>query len=182
MIERFIAWVQRTRVHRDVYREEMYSDVLYLRRYYLLRTKYLGIFVHEFLGDDAEGLHDHPWDFFLFVLRGGYWERTPAGREWRGAELPVRLGPGLYDELRLREALDREAPKRKLELGLHPLKRWAFRKAEELHRVEVCRDFDGEPQRTWSIVFRFKRRRPWGFIRRGAEMGYRVAGDESWRE
>lgn len=29
--------------------------------------------------------HDHPWNFITFVLRGGYWETMPNGKDvWRG--------------------------------------------------------------------------------------------------
>ena len=60
----------------------------YLERYYLFlrdRKRFpFNIFVHKFLKGDPDHLHDHPWPYFTLILRGGYWEVTPAGRFWRG--------------------------------------------------------------------------------------------------
>ena len=61
----------------------------YLERYYLFlkdRSNFpFNIFVHKFLKSDPDDLHDHPWGYFTFILRGGYWEYTPKGKFWRGA-------------------------------------------------------------------------------------------------
>ncbi len=49
----------------------------YLERWYL---SFLGctLRVHKFFrGDDDRALHDHPWKFITFPLRG-YWERIPG--------------------------------------------------------------------------------------------------------
>lgn len=52
----------------------------YLRRYYLLKTKRLGIYIHEILrSDEDRDLHDHPWNFLSIVLRHGYIELFPNG-------------------------------------------------------------------------------------------------------
>jgi len=61
----------------------------YLTRYYLLfkdRPSWFpfNIFLHNFHKGDPDDLHDHPWPYFTFILRGGYWEHTPGGRFWRG--------------------------------------------------------------------------------------------------
>lgn len=48
---------------------------LYLRRYFLVRTPWFGIFVHLIARPDQDrDLHDHPWPFTTFVLCGGYYE------------------------------------------------------------------------------------------------------------
>ena len=48
----------------------------YLTRYRLIRTPWFGIYLHRFDGPDPRAtLHDHPWTFRAFVLRGGYIER-----------------------------------------------------------------------------------------------------------
>ena len=33
---------------------------------------------------DEPVFHDHPWWYFTFILKGGYWEHTPEGTFWRG--------------------------------------------------------------------------------------------------
>ena len=61
----------------------------YLERYYLFlkdRQRFpFNVFLHKFLKGDPDDLHDHPWPYATFILRGGYWETTPNGKFWRGA-------------------------------------------------------------------------------------------------
>jgi hypothetical protein len=70
----------------------------YLVRYYLFlkdRKKFpFNIFLHQFLRSDPDDLHDHPWPYATFILKGGYWEWIPKKlsdgtifseeRVWRG--------------------------------------------------------------------------------------------------
>jgi hypothetical protein len=47
-----------------------------------LETKWFSIRLHHWLApDDDRAHHDHPWDFVTFVLRGGYVDDSPAGRQ-----------------------------------------------------------------------------------------------------
>jgi hypothetical protein len=49
----------------------------YLTRWRVIQTPWFGIYVHRMDGPDSRAtLHDHPWPFVSFVLRGGYWEHT----------------------------------------------------------------------------------------------------------
>jgi len=61
----------------------------YLTRYYLfLKDRKwfpFNIFLHKFHRSDPDDLHDHPWPFITFILKGGYWEHTPTGKHWRSA-------------------------------------------------------------------------------------------------
>lgn len=48
----------------------------YLTRWRIIDSKWFGIFLHKMHRPDASPiLHDHPWPFVSFVLRGGYTER-----------------------------------------------------------------------------------------------------------
>jgi len=52
----------------------------YLSRLRIISTPWFGIYLHRFYGPDPRWtLHDHPWPFVSFVLRGGYVERRPGG-------------------------------------------------------------------------------------------------------
>ena len=53
----------------------------YLERWFVMLFG-CTIRLHKFYrGDDDRALHDHPWRFWTFPLRG-YWERTPAGTQY----------------------------------------------------------------------------------------------------
>ncbi len=48
---------------------------LYLIRWRLIQTPWFAFYLHRMDGPDSRAtLHDHPWPFVSFVLRGGYWE------------------------------------------------------------------------------------------------------------
>lgn len=47
----------------------------YLERHYVFSTPFMGVYIHRFWADDMDGLHDHPWDSFSWLLEGGYLER-----------------------------------------------------------------------------------------------------------
>jgi hypothetical protein len=51
----------------------------YMRRYYLRqRSRHGDIRLHHILAsDDDRHLHDHPWDFWSYMLTGRYLEHTP---------------------------------------------------------------------------------------------------------
>src|SRR3954449_5709224 len=52
------------------------GDGNYLTRLRIVQTPWFGVYLHRFDGPDPRPtLHDHPWPFLSFVLRGGYTER-----------------------------------------------------------------------------------------------------------
>lgn len=69
----------------------------YLERYYvfLKDRKWFpfNVFIHKFLKSDPDDLHDHPWPYMTIILKGGYWEYTPASPipSWKGAG-QIRFG------------------------------------------------------------------------------------------
>lgn len=54
----------------------------YLHRWWIIpRNRVLNIYLHKFLGDDADDvLHDHPWPSWSLILRGKYIERLPDNK------------------------------------------------------------------------------------------------------
>ena len=83
MLKKLMIYLGRHRVIMD-----RQADEPYLERYYVFLkdrgTFPFNIFLHKFLKSDPDDLHDHPWRYFTFILRGGYWEYTPTGKHWRG--------------------------------------------------------------------------------------------------
>lgn len=51
-------------------------DIDYLRRLRIIQTPWFAVYLHRIgTPDSRPTLHDHPWNFVAFVLRGGYVER-----------------------------------------------------------------------------------------------------------
>lgn len=110
----------------------------YLRRWYLFRTKPFAIFLHRFFrSDEDRALHDHPWPFITFIIWRGYIEHTQVCK-WPHCDRPSH------------KLANRVWP------GMI-----CYRPAEWRHRVELV---NGKP--AWTIVFRFRERRLWGFWER----------------
>lgn len=54
---------------------------IYLRRWYMIRTKWLAVFIHKFeRSDEDRALHDHPWPFLVIPLWRGYTEHSDTFR------------------------------------------------------------------------------------------------------
>ena len=50
------------------------GKTVYLVRYMPIHSKYLCLYIHRFMRSDADDPHDHPWNFFTYVISGGYKE------------------------------------------------------------------------------------------------------------
>ena len=72
-------------IERTIYTPEgLAVSTPYLDRWYIIRTKRFGLYLHRFWSSDEDGVHDHPWNNFSWVLHGGYWELLPDGQKlWR---------------------------------------------------------------------------------------------------
>lgn len=58
----------------------------YLKRWFILRTKWVQVYVHNICRSDPDSdMHDHPWSFISVILWGGYLEHTPEGSFQRSA-------------------------------------------------------------------------------------------------
>ncbi len=61
----------------------------YLLRWRLVSCRGWGVYLHKFLADDGEDLHDHPWWFVSLILWRGYWEVTAeSDGNWRRRKWP----------------------------------------------------------------------------------------------
>lgn len=131
---------------------------LYMRRWKLGRLR-----VHHIVRSDADReLHDHPFDFTSFIVKGGYWEILPSGGV--SPQLSAQIG-GEHRVWRRPRSIVR-------------------RKAEDLHRIELrakkpfdilqpgVRKGEGETS-AWTIVWRGSYRREWGFMTTAGWMHWR---------
>lgn len=63
-----------------IYRDE--ERVLFYRfRLFESRRRGLCIYLHKFVGEDWDDVHDHPWAFGSMILAGRYLERRPGKRD-----------------------------------------------------------------------------------------------------
>lgn len=62
----------------------------YLTRLRIVQTPWFGVMMHDLLGPDKEDLHDHPWSFVSFILRGSYTERVDRSPGYAGKTRYVR--------------------------------------------------------------------------------------------
>ncbi len=60
------------------------DDVPYLIRYTIFTCRWFSLKVHNILVSDYACLHDHPWAFTTFLIKGGYVEYTPNGSKVYG--------------------------------------------------------------------------------------------------
>lgn len=116
----------------------------YLDRLRIVQTPWFGIYLHRMEATDpGRDLHDHPWPFATFVLRGGY-------HEWRA---PIRTAGLLADcaELYPKTAkpghVETRVPGRPRRMRL-----------DEAHTI-----FELLRVPTWTLVFVGRRVRNWGF-------------------
>jgi len=78
------------------------NDEPYLERYYLFlkdRKRFpFNVFLHKFLKSDPDDLHDHPWPYATFILKGGYWEWSPVynSKNEKTGEISKWRGPGHF--------------------------------------------------------------------------------------
>lgn len=134
----------------------------FLRRWYLLRTAPVAIFIHQFIrSDEDRALHDHPWAFLVIPIWRGYIEHSDY----------TTTDDDLGNPVEVREPMERR---------VYPILGTRFRPATYRHRVELLRDMRTASSRVlhpkitahtykavespaWSIFIRFREVRDWGF-------------------
>jgi len=119
------------------------GKVPYLIRYYLFlkeRKRFpFNITLHKILVSDEPTLHDHPWSYATFIIKGGYWEHIPLRNETTGSVIGstrVWRGPGHF----------------------------RFRKADDLHWLELAKDKNGNEIPCWSLFYMGRKQKEWGFL------------------
>jgi hypothetical protein len=123
----------------DIVKEVDGEKVLYLRRYFVWRSKYFNVFLHNIVRPDEDpDPHDHPWSFTSVVLRGGYTEQRF-----------VALGTSKTDYKFWGFFETRNAPS----IG--------FRDARTIHQIVFVKPG------TWTLVFTGPVKREWGFWTEG---------------
>ena len=121
---------------------------VYMRRWRLIDLPWFGVRIHHIVRSDHDReMHDHPFSFISFILRGGYYEHRPHAKI-----------KGFI--------LDSDG-KRWTDVKRHGAGSIVVRKAEDLHRLDLAiiseSETHVEERGTWTFVLRGPRRREWGF-------------------
>lgn len=94
-------------------------------------------------------MHDHPWDFATYVVRGGYKEQVPG-------QLMRFDGDQSIHSIQTNNRYVHE-------------NRWAKRRATQLHRVKLTQDYtvDQKDIAPMTVCFTGPTKRDWGFVKDG---------------
>lgn len=78
--ERLAKYIEKNGGKRSLFREgDDGKPSLYMDRYYLVKTPFCEVMLHNFHQSDRPDLHDHPWASGGIILAEGYREHTEAG-------------------------------------------------------------------------------------------------------
>lgn len=139
------------------------GKTVYLVRYIVFKSKYMCIYVHRFMRSDADDPHDHPWNFFTYVISGGY-------KEW------------FYNRNRAVRIKDMFQSYWTSQMNIREPGSIAYRRATDIHKVVVDNEIELElgedpavakekiQKAPYTICIMGKRRREWGFWQ--SEPGY----------
>jgi hypothetical protein len=121
------------------------SNRLYLVRYIIIKSHYISIYIHRFLLSDQADLHNHPWNFCSYVIRGGYTEVFFRGK------VNSSIDPNFKPTTNKRSTTEN---------------RFAFRKANDFHRVVLDKEYSIKEIDKAPLTFfvGFRRTQVWGFL------------------
>lgn len=156
----FLEWFA-AKLPRKVIGEDCPDKGPLMIRYYLIQTRWFGVYLHKFLRSDERVMHDHPWWFWSLVLSGWYAEHLP----------PTMLGTTDWAAMHGQTRRDYTQPHAEPGREVHRLPgSLAYRPAKWVHRVELpcsfTRNRKAVTMPVWSLVLVGRRVREWGFWER----------------
>lgn len=129
------------------------NTTIYLARYIVFKSKYGCIYIHRFMRSDSDTPHDHPWNFFTYVISGRYQEVFYE----RKAKLGY-IDNDTSKDLEFR-AFWQQKTNTRLAGSI------AYRNATDVHQVVVdkARDIDEVEDAPFTVCLIGPRIREWGF-------------------
>ncbi len=104
------------------------TNELYLKRLRVIQTPWFAFYVHWiYLPDSDRDMHDHPWNFWSFVVRGGYTE-VVRNHWWSPEEIKTH---GAW--------------------SLHKMSKHSAHKISLLQRNTITAIFTGRRTREWGF-------------------------------
>jgi hypothetical protein len=121
MLDRWLQKIASRFPRRVIGSEQGLQKAPLLFRYFLIRSKYFGVYLHRLCrSDEDRALHDHPWTFISIILTAGYIEHTPDGPK------PHRPGAILYRPAEWQHRLELSKPAWTLVFRFQKTREWGF--------------------------------------------------------
>lgn len=144
---KFLMWLC-GKLNRIEYISENRGKVLaevYLVRYNLIKNRYFSLYIHRFLKDDLDDLHDHPWNFATFMVQGSYTEVFYNGKAKNSFD------PEFTSIVNYRSVKNL---------------RFVTRKGDDFHKVVLDKQYSLETMNDapLTIFLAFTKYKNWGFI------------------
>jgi len=123
---------------------------VFLVRYILFKSKSFSIYIHRFLHSDADAPHDHPWNFYTYVVENGYQEY-------------------FYDLNKPQIKDNKFVSYWTMHINSRKEGSLAYRKATDVHRVVLPKAYSLNEikEAPLTICLMLKRQRNWGYWRDG---------------
>jgi len=162
-IEKLEQWVEnkgRQYVIMDDYNSK--DPKPYLIRSIVFKSKWFCIYIHRFLSSDKPVPHDHPWNFFTWIISKGYVEQ-------------LYFDIGVRDDQQTCWSIARRPGS------------IIRRKCSDVHRVVVSKEYSLEEKNEapLSVCFIGPRKQEWSFYDNGKKIDWREflevkPGDPMW--
>jgi hypothetical protein len=146
LVPKLEAWCERTGRTHYIYGKDQ-SKKVYLIRNILFKSPWFCIYIHRFMrSDNDRELHDHPFGFLGYMVKGQYTETRMFGRTIGWPGIYFRDKVWFKTETRQQGSL-------------------AFRPANTTHRVALDREYELEEKQEapLTIILRGPYTREWGF-------------------
>lgn len=131
----------------------------YMTRYTIYTCRFFSVKIHRIFESDDDCLHDHPWAFISFILKGGYVEHyIDYGKLAENYNVYHQEGSSLLlvDKLDFGSECINICNKRDQKTKIiHPFS-VLYRPCNWIHKLEIH-------QPATSLVITFKKVRLWGF-------------------
>ncbi len=126
------------------------NNEVFLVRYIFFKSKAFSIYIHRFLHSDADAPHNHPWDFYTYVVENGYQEYF------------YDISKPIVEKNEFKSFWT-------MSINLRKPGSLAFRKATDIHRVILPKTYTLEEieQAPLSICLMLRRKQNWGYWKNG---------------
>lgn len=171
LVNRLMKWCERRGKVFKITGTAGPEDV-YLIRYYVIKSKFLNVFIHQFLRSDRDDLHDHPWNFCTYLVKGSYTENkfNPETGEIEKTRRVNRKVPYSYMTKTYKDFSGKEVviPYNQ-RYTLTKSNVFVTRKATDLHQVVVDKDLKEyeKDQAALTLFVSGPSFREWGFVKAG---------------